>query len=202
MPRPDLLKGLLRSAAEPKVALISNAQDPYPSEIAKKRSAHVSELFALLGFVPTTLDLREYVGKVAALAEELKKYHLIWCAGGNAFSLRYEMKASGFDTVIKDILATGIVYGGWSAGGVVAGPSLYPIEVMDDQRKAPAVVWEGLGLTEYFVWPHWDTDKYVPLQAEASERIKALPYEVVILKDGQVLIDENGHRQIVQQSPL
>lgn len=198
VPRPDLLRGLLGAGNEKvRVALINNAQDPYPEEKSKERGIAFADLFSTLGFEPVNVDLREYEGKSNELAIELRTCKLIWCSGGNSFWLRYVMKTSGFDQIIKQLLAEGIVYGGWSAGVVLVGPSLHPIELMDEPEKAPEVIYEGLNLIDYFIWPHWDTEKYVHLQAEASERMTLLPYQSVMLKDGEVLIvEDNATRRI------
>ncbi|MBU2103597.1 Type 1 glutamine amidotransferase-like domain-containing protein, partial [Patescibacteria group bacterium] len=86
------------------------------------------------------MDLREYEANTEKLAAELRTCQLVWCASGNSFWLRYVMKTRGFDRIIKDLLEEGIVYGGWSAGIVVAGPSMHPIELMDDPNKAPSII--------------------------------------------------------------
>lgn len=199
IPRPDLLKKLLPvSPVTPTVAVIHNAQDTYPVDIAKEREDALVALFQSLGFQTLNTDLRNYTGKMEVLEKELRTSQLIWCTGGNAFWLRYVMKTSGFDQVIESLLAEGIVYGGWSAGSVVAGPSLRPIELMDDPNVVPEVVWEGLGLVDFFVWPHWDTEKYLPLQAEATTRMKEFSYESIVLRDGEALVVENGMHQLVK----
>lgn len=181
-----------------RVALINNAQDPYPEEKSKERGVALTDLFESLGFQPVNVDLRNYGGKGEELAILLRTCRLIWCSGGNSFWLRYVMKTSGFDQIIKELLSEGIVYGGWSAGVVLVGPSLHPIELMDEPTKAPEVIYEGLGLIDYFIWPHWDTEKYVHLQAEASKRMASLSYESKILHDGDVIIAEDGVTTLVR----
>ncbi len=162
-----------------------------------ERIGALNDTFSSLDFEPVNIDLREYTGKTAELITKLRTCNLIWCAGGNSFSLRYAMKTSGFDEIIRTLLAEGIAYGGWSAGAVVAGPSLRLIELMDDPGKAPEIVWEGLGLIPYFIWPHWDMEKYLPLQKEALERMKHLPYESMVMRDGEVLIIDNGQEKML-----
>ena len=108
------------------------------------------------------------------------------------------MKTSGFDQIIKQLLSEGIVYGGWSAGVVAVGPSLHPIELMDDPKVAPEIIYDGLGLIDYFIWPHWGTQKYVHLQAAAIEQMARLPYESKKLKDGEVLIVEDGTTRFIE----
>jgi dipeptidase E len=198
VPHPDLLRELLGIGNEAvRVALINNAQDPYPAERATERGVALADLFTTLGFEPVYVDLREYEGKTDDLDAKLRTCKLIWCSGGNSFWLRYVMKTSGFDQIIKQLLADGIVYGGWSAGVVLVGPSLHPIELMDEPNKAPEVIYEGLNLVDYFIWPHWNTEKYVHLQAEGSKRMSQLPYEALTLKDGEVITVENGERRLV-----
>lgn len=202
VPRPDLLRELMGIGDEKvKVALINNAQDPYPEERARERGIALTKLFSSLGFEPVEIDLREYERKTEELAMRLRTCKLIWCSGGNSFWLRYIMKTSGFDKIIKDLLAEGIVFGGWSAGAVLVGPSLHPIELMDDPKKAPEIIYEGLGLIDYFIWPHWNTEKYVPLQEEASRKMNELPYETRVLRDGEVLIVKNGISELIEQKP-
>lgn len=198
IPRPDILKGLLRATEGiPTVAVINNALDPYPKDSADGFIRALTELFHTLGFEPTNIDLREYEHKTPELKDELHKHALIWVSGGNSFWLRYVMKTSGFDRIIKELLAEGIVYGGWSAGAIVAGPSLKVIELMDPVEKAPEIVWEGLGLVPYFIWPHWNTKKYVHLQESAQNEMVKLPYESLTLSDGEALVVENGERRII-----
>ena len=197
VPRPDLLKKLLDTPnSEVKVALINNAQDPYPPSLSEQRENSLVDTFDSLGFQSINVDLREYEGKIEELSKILKSCKLIWVSGGNVFWLRYVMKISGFDIIIKNLLLEGIVYGGWSAGAVVAGPSLKAIDLMDDPNIAPEIIWEGLGLAEFFVWPHWDKEKYLSIQDSALEKMKLLPYESIKLRDGEVIIVEDVDKRI------
>lgn len=198
VPRSEVLKELIGATSTVRVALINNAQDPYPYLLAKASEAGLSVLFRSLGYEPVPVDLRIYEGKTEALAQTLRTCQLIWCAGGNSFWLRYVMKTSGFDTVLPALLAEGIVYGGWSAGAVVAGPSLHPVELMDDPHKAPEIIWEGLSLVDYFIWPHWDKEKYKHLQEAASKQMKMLPYESVLLRDGEVVVVDGERRRTIR----
>jgi len=198
VPKPELLRELMGIGEKRvHVALINNAQDTYPEEKSRERGENLADLFSDLNFEPVSVDLREYVGKTEDLAMTLRSCKLIWCSGGNSFWLRYVMKTSGFDQIIKDLLSEGITYGGWSAGIVLVGPSLHPIELMDEPNKAPEVIYEGLNLVDYFIWPHWDTNKYVHLQPEATERMASLSYETKRLKDGEVLIVRDGVTEFV-----
>lgn len=115
-----------------------------------------------LGMQIARLDLRQYIGKTAELAQELAKYSGVWVTGGNSFYLNMLFKQTGFKEAIAPLLAKGFVYGGESAGAVVAGTTLHGIEQLDDPNEAPGieVVWEGLGLVPYGLIPHWGEQAY------------------------------------------
>ena len=125
----------------PRAAIIENALDLYSEEA---REMHQREIYdpaaelASLGIGSNRLDLRKYFGRAEALEAELAGYDLVWAVGGNAFVLRRAMQASGFDDVITRMLDKDqIVYGGFSAGAVVAAPSLCGMHLMDDPNEVP-----------------------------------------------------------------
>ena len=197
--RPDVLKNLLENDSKKfTVALICNAGDVYPSIFRNAVNAALFLQFMLLGFRVTIIDLKAFSSTDDTLYQNLKNYGLIWCSGGNSFWLRYVMKTSGFDTCIRNLLSGGVVYGGSSAGAVVAGVSLHPIELMDDPRKSPEVLYEGLGLVEHGIWPHWNTRKYRHLQEKVEKRFGALAQRVLTLKDGDVLVVDGSVSEVVE----
>ncbi|MBL8555211.1 MAG: Type 1 glutamine amidotransferase-like domain-containing protein, partial [Phenylobacterium sp.] len=144
------------------------------------------------------LDLRAYFGRPRDLLAELERTRLVWAVGGNAFLLRRAMRQSGFDALAPGLIwAERLVYGGWSAGACVAAPSLRGLELMDDPAVQadgydPEPVWEGLGLIDAAIVPHYRSDH---AEAEAAERAAAfmaargIPHRT--LRDGDVLI-QNG----------
>ena len=115
--------------------------------------------------------------------------------GGNSFVLRRAMKQSGFDTVIREMLATdAIAYGGYAAGAVVAGPSLRGLELMDDPFELPdgydePLIWSGLGLTPFAIVPH-----YLSSHPEAAAAEKVVSYmrarrtRFRAISDGEVIV--------------
>jgi dipeptidase E len=177
---------------------------------AYARNVHdpIAELRAV-GLGAFDLDLRNYFGAPDRLAETLSKLQLVWVTGGNAFLLRRAMRQSGFDGVIGGCLADDkLVYGGWSAGAVVAGPDLRGVELMDDPNLLAegydaAPVWDGLGLVGFHLVPHYESDHP---DSEAAGRVTAylldhaLPYRT--LRDGDVLIrDAAGIKAYERENP-
>lgn len=181
-----------------KVAVISNAVDFISAE---DREAYATKVFDPLdvfrrsGFAAVELDLRNHFGSPATLAEALRNVHLVWVVGGNAFLLRRAMRQSGFDRLIAEKIAEdGLIYGGWSAGAVVAGPSLHGIELMDDPSVVadgykPDPIWEGLGLIDYAIVPHFRSDHSEASAADAAVKVmveRGRPFRT--LRDGEVVI--------------
>ena len=189
---------LLAMITGPKVAIIANG---YDSASATARDIYRNEVydpvaeFKTLGLEPYEVDLRAYFDDAASLRQRLDGFDLVWVMGGNSFVLRRAMKQSGFDTVIREMLATdAIAYGGYAAGAVVAGPSLRGLELMDDPFELPdgydePLIWSGLGLTPFAIVPH-----YLSSHPEAAAAEKVVSYmrarrtRFRAISDGEVIV--------------
>lgn len=189
-----------------RAALIDNGRDLQSDEAREhhRREIHdpATEL-AALGIATTRLDLRQFFGRPDALRAELARYDLVWVTGGNAFVLRRAMKASGFDDVIIGMLDNDeIVYGGFSAGAVVAAPSLRGIHLMDDADAVPCgydpeTVWDGLGLIDHAIVPHYRSPHPETAAAERTTRHltgQGLRYRA--LRDGEVVVWTENRRRM------
>jgi dipeptidase E len=181
-----------------RAAIIENALDnisPAARDLYRAEAYDpVSELGSL-GIAGTPLDLRDHFGDPEGLRARLSQFDLVWVTGGNAFVLRRAMKQSGFDEVIVDMLDNDhIVYGGFSAGAVVAAPSLEGIHLMDDPDEAPAgydreTIWDGLGLIDHAIVPHYRSPHPESASAERAVRhlcSRGLRYRA--LRDGEVIV--------------
>jgi len=201
--RIDLLLDMVGKGG--RVGLISNAVDMIPEDARENYRRTVHDPAAELrdhGLDVSDLDLRRYFGKPDELEKELAKLDLIWAAGGNTFLLRRAMRQSGFDALIGKFLAEDrFVYGGWSAGAIVACPNLRGIDLMDDPNTLadgydPAIVWEGLNLIPFHIVPHYDSPHPETELAEKAVVFmldQAMPYRT--MRDGDVLIrDADGIR--------
>ena len=110
-----------------KVAVVSNAVDfiPHDDRVAYARNVFDPvEHFRSFGLEAFDLDLRKYFDRSNELEADVAKVQLIWANGGNAFMLRRAMAQSGLDRILRERVTAGtLIYGGWSAGSVVAGPT-------------------------------------------------------------------------------
>lgn len=190
----DQLAALL--GTNKKVAVVPNALDFSTDQerLSKGRQREFDELLAI-GLEPEELDLRYYFGKSDELESKLKEYGLIWVRGGNSFILRRAMRQSGLDKILRKLaLSDAIVYGGYSAGVSVVGPTLKGVEIVDDPTIVPEgyeaeVVWDGIGLVDFSFAPHYQSNHP---ESEAIEKVvefykrNNMPFRG--LKDGEVII--------------
>ncbi|HEY8998691.1 MAG TPA: Type 1 glutamine amidotransferase-like domain-containing protein [Candidatus Saccharimonadales bacterium] len=178
-----------------KVALITNGADPYGTptpEWALKNH----EVFGSSGFQVETVDLRKFRGKLPDLEKLLTSQDVLWFGGGNTFYLRWLLKEVGADKLVVGLAESGKVYGGDSAGAILAGPTLKYFEAADDPHAAPELIKDGLHLTEFVVVPHMDNEKYGAIVQQINEQLKADKLTTVPLNDGQALV-VNGSARIV-----
>lgn len=200
VPTPNDLFALLeQSPVQTKTAVIPNGQDYYAERARRTKIRDVTTYLKTIGLADTTVvDLREYTDP-EKLKAELQMYGLIWVMGGNTFCLSYEMQRSGLPKVIKEVLGSGAVYGGESAGALIAGNSLKGVEFADDPEFAEKIVWETLNLAPHFILPHADNINF----AEAIQKTRELHKSdktLIELADNQALILNGSNLRIVKQA--
>jgi len=191
-----------------RAAIIPNACDGYPAD---DRQASVRrELDALggLGLDATVLDLRDFFAQPERLSVELLRYRLVWVRGGNTFVLRYALAASGADALLAELVTReSLVYAGYSAGGCVLAPSLRGLEAegLDDPELVRATyggaepIWEGLGLLDYMILPHFDSPGHPESEAvgKAVTRFRAAGLPHRTLRDGQAIVIDGTRTSVV-----
>lgn len=183
--------------------VILNALDHKP-EVRERFCAEETKVLQDLGFAVEELDLRQYFGKATELEGFLRTKDMVWINGGNTFLLRRAMKQSGFDEVITKLLHEDvIVYAGFSAAAVVLHKDLHGLELTDNPNKLAegydeATPWDGLGLLDYSLVVHYDSDHAESASASeelASYQEKGVPYKT--LRDGEVLVINGSEDEIV-----
>jgi dipeptidase E len=107
------------------------------------------------------------------------------------------MKHTGADEIITEFVKQGTVYAGWSAGGMIAGPTLQHIEHMEDSSAAPEVITDGLGLTDTVIVPHIDNPDFAEAAKKTNESLIAAGYTTQPLTDSQALVIDGDSRRII-----
>lgn len=186
-----------------KTLFLNNAKDNLPiGERAENTRLKQIEL-EQVGLLSEELDLRDYFGKKTELAEKLAGVGLIFAYGGSAFILRRAMEYSGLDELlVEGLMHDKFVYGGSSAGAMVATPNLHGTEVCDSPTLVPAhykknVIWRGLNLVDFHIVPHYLSDWFGD-KAEALKdqyETKDVPYKT--LMDGQVYIVDGTEQELL-----
>jgi dipeptidase E len=194
---PEKLQALV--GQNKRAAVIMNAVDHQPNDVREERRILEFETMRRLGFDPEEVDLRDYFENNDALKAILLKYGLLWIRGGNVFILRKAMRLSGFESIIRILLDSGIVYAGYSAGSCAAGPNLHGIELCDDVTIVPRgypveIIWEGLGLIDYEIAPHYKSNHpESPMIDDVVAYFEKhnVPYKP--LRDGEAIVINDGH---------
>lgn len=198
IPTPKDLEGLLgKSLQDTSVALISNAKDYYVKRARDFTVGDLVKYMEQLGLQVDVIDLREY-RDADSVKQKLAGRDLVWAMGGNTYMLRYEMQRSGFDQIIKELLASGVVYGGDSAGALVAGQSIAGVDSADEPEFAEEYIADGLNLVPYVILPHIDNPEFTDVLP--IFRKKHQDKESIELKDSQaVIFNDHGHRIVEGQ---
>lgn len=123
------------------------------------------------------------------LRELLKDVDCIYCDMGNTYYLRYAMRKSGFDELVKPmVLNEGVVYVGASAGGICAGNTISIAfwKAWDDpgygkEWDLSLAGYDGLNLLpeNKSVFPHYSSRWRSVVEARRLE----LDHEVVVLDE-------------------
>jgi dipeptidase E len=192
--RPEQLPKLVGDST--RVAVIANAMDG--DLVAVRRAGVEREVTALsaLGFRPEELDLRAHFDEADAVEAVLAEYGLLWLRGGNVFMLRYALHRTGADAALARLLhRDALVYGGYSAGACVLGPTIRGFERTDDPLVVQSIygdepIWTGMDIVDFVFVPHVDSPEH---PASAALGRLAVDYESTgvqhrRLRDGQVLV--------------
>lgn len=179
-----------------RIALIENAGDVY-DESKKDFVYNGRNSIQAHGFKVDLVDLEEYRLGKKSLLPRLEKADAIWIGGGNSYYLRWILRETRADTIIQGLVARGTVYGGGSAGAIVAGPTLKHFEPADDPGDAPEVIYQGLNLTDVVVVPHWANQKYGNIVKNVEEKLQLDNYNVAHITDDQALIINGKEHKVI-----
>lgn len=183
-----------------KIAVITNAKDYKSPTDRKEKIEDNFSYYRSIGLDPTEIDLRPFFHKSGA-EKRLSDFEFVWLAGGNAFLLRRALKYSGIDKfLISKVRSGSIIYGGESAGAIIASPTLHGSE--DDSTNEddpnyvprgydPNVLWDGLGLIDYVPVPHYKSpdigdsiDDYIDYLKQKDIAYKTMTDDQAIVVDG------------------
>ncbi len=178
---------LFTSAQPNKIGIIANAWAPYSKEKSLPYIEGLANKLQTLGFETVMVDLQKYEDRTIDLKQLLESLQGIWVTGGNSFYLNWAIHQSGFDTIVHDLVKNGLVYGGESAGAAVAGQTLHGVENLDDPAATPSVIWEGLGLMDFGIVPHWNNEKYASRLKKCRDEMEKYT-KIATMEDDQYIV--------------
>lgn len=192
-----------------KALVIANARDYDKPEIREDVVKRKLKMLKEAGFDPVELDLREYFVKDPTdLAKFVADHNpgLIFTLGGSTFLLGTALTVSGMDLIIRRLLERDmIVYGGYSAGAMVASRDIenyerddLRVEEIEGYYGTPAVT-NGLGLIAEYVIPHADQPRYDEYTKFFKKHLGELGVDTIVLDDGDVYII-NGNHKIIKKA--
>jgi dipeptidase E len=158
------------------------ATEPWVGDEEQQLQAH--------GFLCQSLDITGWLGP--ALAEHLAGFDVLYIQGGNTFHLLDQMRRSGADRIIRELVAEhGTVYCGVSAGSIVAGPEIGVAGWSPDWDRNEVGLTDlaGLHLVPFILSPHYVSEDAALIAARLP-----LPHPILALRDGQAWV-VNGDAQ-------
>lgn len=185
IPNQDEQKKLFGKKDDISVVIVPNAWDPYSEGRRNTETAAIISEFESLGYITSVLDLVK--STETQRKQMLESSDFLWITGGNSFYLNYYIRHTGFDVLIKNALTRKLVYGGASAGAIVAGPTLHGAEFADDPNDAPEVVWDAMKLVDFCITPHWGMEKYLPVLETIQATQAQYAAKVITLTNDQAI---------------
>lgn len=176
-------------------AVIANAVDVFEEAEAWIDSS--LDALRVHGAQVDNIDLRVWRDDREGLRQTLSDYDIIWVNGGHTFYLRWMLQVSGADAIISALVQAGTVYAGWSAGAIVAGPTLHYFELFDDLKDAPEVIWDGLAMTDLVVLPHMDLPDFADGMREIDQQLQRDGFRTVPLREDQALVIDSDTWQVI-----
>lgn len=120
-------------------------------------------------------------------------------SGGDPFHLLAVARRVAFGDAVRPALEAGAVYIGYSAGAMLAGPTLRPLSLTSPFTPPPGLDLTGLGLVDVLALPHDDDhvgrhDRHLAAQAAFGERVR-----LITLRDGDVFLHDDGHESVLHR---
>jgi len=190
-------RSLFGGIKQPHIAMIYNAGGADSATTSAPYIRANRDMFAEMGMTVDVIDLLDYTDMHDNLDDTLSKYDGLWVTGGNTYYLNWAIHQSGLQNIIRKHCERGLVYGGESAGAIVAGPNIDHFQAIDEPSEAPTVILEGMSLTEIVVIPHFDSQKYSDGIKRIDQALRETDATVVRLNDDQALVIDGQHKMLV-----
>jgi dipeptidase E len=195
----DLVSGLTPARPKPwklchvVTAGLAGRPDGDRSWMSEPWIAQEERQLRMHGFTCDRIDVAGWQDR--SLAKHLAGFDVLYIQGGNTFYLLDQLRRSGADTIIRD-LVTGdhAVYCGISAGSVVAGPDIAVAGWSPewDRNEVGLTDLAGLGLVPFVLSPHYEQKDATLIAARLP-----LPHPLLALEDGQAWVVDGENQRLI-----
>jgi dipeptidase E len=184
-----------KSLSQLTIGYIDDAKIPYadPSWAKPERDR-------LVRLGATVVDLSGARQERAEFATTIERTDAVYVAGGNTFALLWALRRAGAEQILDGRVREGLPYIGCSAGSVIAGPDISPVERMDDPGESPGPVDpHALGWIDTVPIPHADGQIpiYPPSMIESVRRDYGTDRELTMIADNEALLVRGTVRTLV-----
>lgn len=130
------------------------------------------------------------------LREILKDKDAINMLGGNSFYLLKSIRKSGFDVVLRELIAKGLVYCGSSAGSYVACPTIEMATWKDSKKFNHHGITDftAMNLVPFLVMAHCTPE----IEAMIKPKIEQAKYPVKLLTDHQAILVQDDKIELLE----
>ncbi len=193
------------------VLMISNARDHRSADDRKAIVDEDTKMLSDCGFSVTELDLRKFFGRSGHLRKYVDDFApgLVFAMGGNLYSLATALRLSGMGKIIQtDLASDKYVYGGYSAGSMVASRDLlnyldsygkYPGDRLEQAKELYGESFtDGLGLIDEYIVPHADEEKFKLACEEAERSLSDRGLVPIVLNNTDVVVLYAGKLEVMR----
>ncbi len=194
----NALESLLgKSLAESKLVFIPTAKNMATGD----KRWFITDLYKCveLGFKEVDIADIAYVPKEIWLPQ-LENADVILVGGGNTSYLMQQVKKSGLDKVLPDLLKSR-VYVGISAGSMIASPNLKEeeMQVLFGDPIVPDNTNEGLSFVDFLVVPHLNSP-FFPITLESvAEAVKDINLPLYAIDDDTAIKVVDGNIEVISE---
>lgn len=146
--------------------------------------ARAKNIFAANSYTYEELDIEDKTEDW--LRNKIQNFDVVYMQGGNTYYLLKAVRATGFDSILKESITQGLIYIGASAGSYIACPTIemagYRHQDLYNHFGITDIT--GLNLVPFLVSVHYSPEYKEILK----ERIMKSKYPVRILTDEQGLL--------------
>lgn len=129
----------------------------------------------------------------------LNEANVLFFGGGNTFHIMHWVEKSGLKDLLPEMLKTKI-YAGISAGSCIAGPTIYNSVQNLFGEKYDLKIEKGLGLTNFQLIPHLNSDYFPKIRAEfLQEAAKDLTEPVYAIDDNSAVVVDGEKIEVASE---